>query len=211
LNSKTNSFQLFNLQLETVRFFPKDWETQIAKVVRDYSTAQILDGSSATSREIDLAEPISIRIVDGSSIHTNLRWLFDLYCGELLKFAEKNFGKRLHIAQDLRSAVNLNIIEGRGRRYEWHVDSNPVTGLLFLSTLDERDGGALLFKQHSEEIRIYPKLGMFLCFDATEVPHTVEPLLREVVRISAPMNFYIDPKNQVRPKDLDEYLYQKNK
>jgi hypothetical protein len=114
---------------------------------------------------------------------------------------------------DLVSSVNINC-QRCSERYEWHVDSNPLTGLLFAATLEPEDGGELVFRPDPAssmnddwELRIRPTAGTLYLYDARAAAHSVEPVLRENVRISVPMNFYYPSGQADRPGDLDEYLY----
>ena len=117
-------------------------------------------------------------------------------------------GIDLVMAEDVESSININMVAGIGNRYERHVDSNPVTGLLYLSTLAEEDGGALVFDHPSGlSDRIYPRQGLFVAFDASDTPHYVAPLKRHLARLSVPMNYYRVGETQARPIDLDSYLY----
>ena len=112
---------------------------------------------------------------------------------------------------DLRAATNINATP-RNARYEWHVDSNPLTGLLFATTHDPGEGGQLLFKpdpvarpNESWSLHVSPRAGTLLIFDAREAAHVVTRLNADI-RLSVPMNYYHRGK-QERPEDLDGYLY----
>ena len=48
-------------------------------------------------------------------------------------------------AADERYGVILNVQRGTKMRFECHVDSNPLTGLLFLTDHAEGAGGELVF------------------------------------------------------------------
>lgn len=143
----------------------------------------------------------------GEVIASRIPWLYELYTTKFRDYAEVSVGKRLFPSRDVTSAVNINLLEGIGAAYEWHVDSNPVTGLLFVNTLSEQEGGQLLFRTAKYEIAVTPVKGDYLVFDARVTPHCVTPLACNVVRASIPMNFYNDPWHQVRPNDLNNYLY----
>jgi hypothetical protein len=165
-----------------------------------------LDGRSSTSREPMDALPTRVTVVDGDAIVTTLPWLDSLYRNELARLASDFAGKSVSLAQDSQSAVNINSLEGQGARYERHVDSNPVTGILFATTLTSDEGGELVFESSPDELVIRPEAGMFIVFDARDIVHYVMPLKKHIERLSIPMNFYLPDANQ-RPVDLDRYLY----
>jgi hypothetical protein len=126
-----------------------------------------------------------------------------------LELAQKAVGRELVPSQRERSAININMHDFLGSRYDWHVDSNPVTGLLFASTLRESDGGSLVFDDGDGcETSFCPERGRFLVFDARRTPHTVTPLTRPLCRLSIPMNFFFEDEPEERPADLDAFLYE---
>ena len=113
-------------------------------------------------------------------------------------------------SQLIESGVNLNVLSGPGGRYELHYDSNPLTGLLFVTNHDEASGGQLQFKLNGQDLNLDPRRGTFVTFDARRLPHAVTPLTGDSLRITAPMNFYIEGEDQ-RPAGLDDYLYGENR
>jgi hypothetical protein len=149
-----------------------------------------------------------IRVADGVAVKYHLQWLYDLYAGYLKEFCASKFGTPLYPANLLHTTVNINQLSGRGARYEWHVDSNPVTGLLFVTDAPVGFGGSLVFKPEGGSRSIVrPTAGTFICFDAREIPHCVTALRTNSVRISIPMNYYDSEHDQARPADLDEQIY----
>lgn len=188
---------------------PKNWISQIEKLSLDKGYKTVLRGDGSSSRERRPGAEMLVRVSDGLAISDSLPWLWDLYLYELREFSERSFGRSLFPANRLESAVNVNHLSGTKSRYEWHVDTNPVTGLLFVSTLRAEDGGALVFRNTQARTNriVRPKAGLFICFDAREIEHRVAPLRRPVDRISVPMNYYESIENQPRPDDLDTKIY----
>jgi 2OG-Fe(II) oxygenase superfamily len=205
--SNEQIYQPFDLlQLDLL---PINWLRQIAEVVEKRAQRTLLDGKSSTSREPIGSEVVEVFVVPGDVISVDLPWLYDLYTSALCKLASEAAGHQVYASQDLVSSININVLRGMGSRYEWHVDSNPLTGILYVTShLSSEDGGELLFKRGDEQIAVHPKSGTFIAFDAREIPHTVLPLKKEGVRISIPMNYYDSPERQDRPSDIDSYLYQ---
>lgn len=181
----------------------------IKDISEKYSVKTILDGKSVTSRENSQDCEIPVDVVFGDIISKKIPWLERLYKKQLADFACEVSGNSMTYSNSLKSSININTLTGEGARYEWHVDSNPVTGLLFVTTHMKGEGGELIFRTDNGDIVVYPQAGLFIAFDAREIPHTVMPLIENGKRISVPMNFYIKGKRQVRPDDLDDYLEKK--
>lgn len=202
---KPNWLTVFGVDVSKIVSFPDDWDSQIKAVSSKSSVDTLLDGESDTSLE-GPGTFIPVKVVMGDVVQSRLPWLYNAYAREFLEFSSESFERKLHVCNAVDDAVNINTVYGNGGRYEWHVDTNPVTGLLFVETLSEEEGGALVFKKFDTEFRIIPKRGMFYCFDARNVPHRVEPLKRERTRISVPMNYYLNSRNTGRADELNRYL-----
>ena len=90
-------------------------------------------------------------------------------------------------AADDRYGVVLNVQRGPSMRFECHVDSNPLSGVLFCS--DHRAGGELVVAHDPaaadlESIDrdcsiIRPHAGHLLFFDGRDHPHYARTLLSE--------------------------------
>lgn len=100
------------------------------------------------------------------------------------------------------SGVNVNVLDGSNSRYELHLDSNPLTGVLFFTSHDEKSGGQLVFERDGRRATVNPRAGWFLLFDAREIPHSVTPVNGRRARISAPMNYYFEDDEIERPEAL---------
>ena len=192
---------------------PADWQAQIRQCSNRHSRWQVLDGASVTSREDQFpdATPPRVGVVTGDVIATELTWLDSLYRGKFLELVNTLGDGDFEVCSDIRAGANINATP-RGARYEWHVDSNPMTGLLFATSHSPEDGGQLVFRpdpavrpQEDWELRISPRAGTLLVFDAREAAHVVTQLRAEL-RLSVPMNYYY-VGGQDRPEDLDAYLY----
>lgn len=187
---------------------PPDWQSDILSVVQGHGVDTILTGAGSTSRETRSDRRMHVRVADGVAVKSYLPWLWELYSGYLREFSAAKFGKPLFVANLLHTTININQLMGRGAEYEWHVDSNPVTGLLFVTDTPIGFGGSLVFRPRAAKPSIVrPKAGTFICFDARDIPHRVTPLRTNGVRISVPMNYYDSAIEQVRPLDLDEQIY----
>jgi len=208
----SSRFPIFGFDMSAQ--LPPDWKETVDQCVDEYAVSHTLSGDASTSREkamrtsTPLDVPARALVADGLAVRQSAPWLDELFRGEFLQMANSLGTTCYECAHDVPSGVNINVIPPRSR-YEWHVDSNPLTGLLFLS--EDHNGGDLVFRSGDPSdywtVRVTPVVGKLLLFDAREVAHTVEPLDRGESRISAPMNFYLKGEPQVRPNDLDAYLY----
>lgn len=192
---------------------PTDWVDQVRACTE--ASAQWRRGRSGnvTSREgeFDETEPPEVGVISGDKVARHLPWLADLYAETFLEYANR-FGGPYVVSQDIKSSININHSR-RGMRYEWHVDSNPLTALLYATTHGPGRGGELVFRPDPEveqtagwQVRVAPKAGQLLLFDARRAAHCVTPLL-DPDRISVPMNYYLAAAEQERPQGLDAYLY----
>lgn len=186
--------------------FPSDWQNQIRELSVREGQKIVLDGKHSTSRETDEFKGSSLRLTNGVKISEHIPWLVEAYENVFVELAEKLSGYKLEKSKDLGSAVVINHITGKSNGYERHVDSNPMTGLLFVNSLSKEMGGQLVFDFDDERFEVLPDAGVLLFFDAREVPHYVKPLLSHQDRLSIPMNFYfkdttIEEINRIAPKE----------
>lgn len=184
---------------------PEDWVSQIHAVASSARDA-VLTGDNPTSLE-QSGTSIRYGLVDGLTVADRLPWLDVLYRGKWLDYAAHFMGVSMVASSDARSAININVVAGGGGRYEWHVDSNPCTALLFASSLGVGDGGELVFRRDDTDFVVRPRLGRLLLFDARSTPHAVRRVRRERQRVSVPMNFFIRGDGEKRAESLDAYLY----
>lgn len=198
---------------------PIHWVEEIKGVVSKYAKLVILTSQSVTSRELKNDLKIETLVVDGEVIKEKLPWLYKLYNGYFKELGQKCVSESLVTAKNTLYAVNLNIQKGSRMRYECHVDSNPLQGVLYVTTHKEGTGGELIVSNNidalgEEEIeknseKIFPNCGYIVFFDARKYPHFVKSLINENdERISVTMNFYTqsDPEDS-RPEDLNSHLF----
>ena len=148
-----------------------------------------------------------------------LPWLYELYRGRFLELAGQACPEHVAAAQDDRYGLVLNVQRGTEMRFECHVDSNPLTGLLFCTDQPAGAGGELVFghdpaasdvdavERDCSVIR--PHAGHLIIFDGRHHPHYARPLKSESdVRIVAVMNFYTEScPESTRPPELNRHLY----
>lgn len=200
---------LLSFDLIELGIISKDYFDEIKNIALAFSCRVELDGKSSTSREPNDTDGAEVYVVDGKIIKEKLPQLHAVYENDILSLININLPEKYECSNDLISGININLLNGKGARYEWHVDSNPLTAVLFATTHQGNDGGELIFKLPNEILKVYPKVGTLVLFDAREIPHTVLPLLHSNIRISIPMNYYLNGSPQNRPIDLDGYIYKK--
>jgi hypothetical protein len=173
---------------------------------------------STTSREADRNAVIQAAVVDGVVIKQRLPWLYRLYRTDFLALASRATGQRLLCASNDLYGVNLNVQIGTEMRYECHVDSNPVQGMLYVTAHDAASGGQLIVAncETADSVtsvlencaRIDPRRGLLVFFDARRHSHFVSALTRpDGVRVAAAMNFYTQTCPEARrPADLSRHL-----
>ena len=112
----------------------------------------------------------------------------------------------------------LNVLRGSTMRFECHVDSNPVTGLLFF-TSHPAGGGELVIGHdpagfgietlERDGTTVTPQAGRLIFFDGKAYPHYARTLVSESdVRVVAVMNFYTEScPESTRPRGLNRHLF----
>jgi hypothetical protein len=208
-------------EFDVNEFLPASWRDDISQLVKKYSVERILSATSVTSREVSPDITVPAFIVDGDCIKERMPWLYDLYRGFFRDMGQKCVTEPVSTAKEPVYGVNLNIQRGSKMRYECHVDSNPIQGMLYVTTHPEGTGGELVVSNRPEAVgpediekdcvRIFPKSGHLVFFDARQYPHYVAPLKNDdAVRIAAAMNFYIpSAPEEMRPSDLNKHLFGK--
>jgi hypothetical protein len=173
------------------------------------------------SREAEHVERISRGRVHASQVRESLPWLYRLYRGYFLELAGETCAVRVAPALDDRYGIVLNVQRGTTMRFECHVDSNPLTGLLFCTDHLAGTGGELVFGHDpaASEVEavekdcsvLRPHAGHLIFFDGKNHPHYARPLLAEPhVRIVAVMNFYTEScPESTRPAELNRHLFGK--
>jgi hypothetical protein len=197
---------------------PADWQQDVATVAvnadfREFPRTPIL------SREaVDVAR-ISRGRVHASQVRERLPWLYRFYRGYFLDLASQAHAERVVPALDDRYGIVLNVQRGTSMRFECHVDSNPLTGLLFCTDHQPGTGGDLVFAHDPaasdvEAVEkdcsvLWPHAGQLIFFDGRQYPHYARALVSETdVRIVAVMNFYTDScPESTRPPTLNHHLF----
>jgi 2OG-Fe(II) oxygenase superfamily len=195
---------------------PQGWQRDIDDAAagadfRKYPRTPIL------SREAENVTHIPRGRVRADKVQQCLHWLYKLYRTDFLELAAQACEEPIEAALDDRYGVVLNVQRGNTMRFECHVDSNPITGLLFFT--NHASGGELVVGHDTEAVGvdaveadctvIQPRSGQLIFFDGKTYPHYARPLLSESdVRVVAVMNFYTEScPEATRPLELNRHLF----
>jgi hypothetical protein len=198
---------------------PKRWREDGIAVAERFAAERSLVPTSVTSREDAQVSSIPVLTVGGRRVTEHLPWLYSLYQTRLRDLAQHFSSETVVCATDIRYGVTLNVQRGRAMRYEAHVDSNPIEGLLYFTTHPPGRGGDLrvsnvgdvagLTEIDADMACIYPVAGHVVYFDARHHSHYVTGLVDDGdMRVVAAMNFYTpaSPESS-RPTDLNKHLF----
>jgi len=197
---------------------PGNWRQEIAAAAREadfreFPRTQIL------SREAADVSHISRGRVHAGDVRRDLPWLYKFYRSSFLELAQATCAEPVAPALDDRYGVVLNVQRGTRMRFECHVDSNPLTGLLFCTDHLAGAGGELVFAHDPAAADvdsverdcsvIRPHAGHMIFFDGRLYPHYARVLASESdMRIAAVMNFYTEScPESTRPAELNRPLF----
>lgn len=197
---------------------PRDWQQEIAEVAVG-ADFQRFPRTPILSRETPEIFHISRGRVHASDVRQNLPWLYGFYRSFFLELAQATCAEPVTPALDDRYGMVLNVQRGTEMRFECHVDSNPLTGVLFCTDHLAGAGGELIFgndptapgidavERDCSVIR--PHAGHLIFFDGRQHPHFARPLLADTdVRVVAVMNFYTEScPESTRPPELNRHLF----
>jgi len=197
---------------------PDDWQHD-ARCSADEAEVRPFGRTPVISREADDVQQVVRGRVHADQAASGLPWLRELYRTTFRELGEQATGRKVHAAADERYGTVLNVQRGPRMRFECHVDSNPLTGLLFCTDHGPGAGGELVFG-HDKTARsmagieqlcsvLRPQAGHLIFFDGRERPHYVRALHADGdIRIVAVMNYYTNEcPESTRPPELNRYLY----
>jgi hypothetical protein len=190
-----------------IGLLPAGWDLQVTAVADEYGTLVHLDGNNPDSSEPTDSEGMDYHVVTGDIVAKRLPWLLHLYRSHLTDLASAAVGASLRCADQIKHGININVLKGAQARYEWHVDPNPVSGVLYVTTHHAEEGGGLLLESGDEVCIVQPQAGAFVVFEGGSIRHSVASLAFEQVRISIPLLFYYADQEQRWPDELEAYLY----
>jgi len=214
--------QFSYLKRDVTSILPGGWQRDIGTVAAE-ADFQPFPRTPILSREADDVTHIMRGRVRADAVEEHLPWLCKLYRTDFVELAAEAWGEPIETARDDRYGVVLNVQRGTAMRFECHVDSNPVTGLLFFT--DHPDGGGELVVSHDPDAvgvevlernvlerkgtAIRPQAGQLIFFDGKTYPHYARALSGESgMRVVAVMNFYTEScPESTRPAGLNRHLF----
>jgi hypothetical protein len=195
---------------------PLGWQQEVLSVATD-ADFRGFPRTPVLTREAADVTYIPRGRVHADQVRLRLPWLYELYHGMALELAAQTRTEQVTTARDDRYGVVLNVQRGTSMRFECHIDSNPLTGLLFCT--NHPSGGELIVGHNPSASdmdsieracsRIRPHAGHMIFFDGRMHPHYARPLVMESeVRVLAVMNFYTASyPESTRPDALNRHLY----
>jgi 2OG-Fe(II) oxygenase superfamily len=217
INRTVQTMPMSFVRHDVIDRLPPGWQHDIRQVAaeadfRDYPRTPLL------SREAEDVSHIRRGRVRAHTVQERLPWLYKLYRSDFLELAVEARAETINPAFDDRYGVVLNVQRGKKMRFECHVDSNPVTGILFLT--DHPSGGGELIVAHDpaavgvETVEhdcsvIKPQTGQLIFFDGKTYPHYARALRSgSDMRVVAVMNFYTESfPESTRPQGLNRHLF----
>jgi 2OG-Fe(II) oxygenase superfamily len=194
------------------------WDSEIIGYASEHIHVHKYQANHSTSRENSENKILKAATINGLKILQDIPKLHNLYETQFLDLAAAATGEKVVVANNKIYGINLNIQVGSEMRYECHVDSNPVQGMLYITDHASGEGGELIVANQvnaksiedvdQDCIRINPKRGLLIFFDGRNHSHYVSALTRSSsIRVAAAMNFYTaDFPESDRPFGLTEHL-----
>jgi hypothetical protein len=142
-----------------------------------------------------------LEILDGFVVQEHFPELTQLY-SDVRALAEIIVKAPVVLSPYPRSGINIRVYRQAGSGDGWHYDSNPLSGLLYLTT----GGQPTQFKiTDTTSLDIYPVAGLLLLFDGRRTLHYVPT--GNQLRITCPLNLYY-PHDLERPAYVDRVLFE---
>lgn len=196
---------------------PQGWDGNMRAVAAE-ADFRAYPRTPVLSREAPDVKHITRGRVRADKVREALPWLYRLYRNEFLGLADRAWNEPVKAASDDRYGVVLNVQQGKTMRFECHVDSNPLTGLLFL-TGHPSGGGELAVGNDPAVVGVEaldrdctiipPHAGQLIFFDGKTYAHYARELSSEDdERVVAVMNFYTEScPESTRPQGLNRHLF----
>jgi hypothetical protein len=197
---------------------PPAWQSDIIDFAERNTDNRVITPVSVTSRERSASIALPVHFIGGIAVSRRFPWLRDMYYGSFREAVQLVCSESVLPARNVNIGINLNMQRGNDERYECHVDSCPLTVLLYATDHPVGTGGDLMVAncgdvRGREEVdadatRVHPVAGHLIAFDARHFTHYVAPL-RDAgeVRIVIAMSYYTPScPEELRPVDLDPHL-----
>lgn len=123
---------------------PGHWQQAVRRAANE-AEVRPFGRTPVISREADDVQEVVRGRVHADQVASDLPWLCELYRGAFRELGQQAIGCPVYAAADARYGTVLNVQHGTRMRFECHVDSNPLTGLLFCTDHGSGTGGELVF------------------------------------------------------------------
>ncbi|GAB2814067.1 hypothetical protein GCM10022221_09860 [Actinocorallia aurea] len=206
--------------VDVIGLLPDGWATQMTGLATRSADIRRYPLTPHLTRESPSFEGgVHRGRVRADAVERDLPWLLELYRGAFRGLAEEIAGEPVQAARDPRYRVVLNVMSSPDMRFECHVDSNPLTGLLFCTAHPPGTGGEFAIA-HDADARgpagidrnctaLNPRAGRLVFFDGRRNPHYARALHAPGLRVTAVMNYYTAsaPEETTRPPGLNTHLF----
>lgn len=180
---------------------PDRWHEDLVEIACGHAQTKTAKRRSKTSREDVDVPGVPVSTVEGAVLRPLVPWLFELYGNQFRQLAQRVSGEPVVVSTRDRTALNLNLQRGSSERGKAHVDSNPLGGVLYVTSHPPGSGGELAVARNEEAVGveeieassalISPVAGHLVLFDARRHPHFVRPLKDEgEIRVVATLDYY---------------------
>lgn len=154
-------------------------------------------------------EGLRYSVVDGLQIEEHAPYLSQWIREVIPAYASALVGEALRVSPDVRTAINVNLVEGVGGMYELHTDPCPWSALIFCS--GSHTGGeweAAPYGMGGDvTLSVAPRAGSLLVFRG-DIPHAVRPLRLPERRVSIPVALYPQGTDRIeRDPALDAHIF----
>jgi hypothetical protein len=197
---------------------PAGWQQSILDLVDQELKTKVIRPCSITSRETSSDIEIPTHIVDSVTVAQSLPWIGELYAGLFRDLAQRLTSEQVTVSTNIHRGPRIQVQRGAEERYECHVDTCPMTGLLYVTDHPKGTGGELIVANGGDvkgqenvdrdATCIHPVAGHLVFCDARSHTHYVRPLRNpEDIRVVVPMIFFTPScPEDMRPADLDRHL-----
>lgn len=178
----------------------------LIKEISDVAGTDIVKkGISVGSLEGEETAGLDYRVTTGRSIRPH-RAVWNYITKDLMAIISRCLALELELDNNPNSCVTINHLFP-GKRYELHVDTNPLTALLFVNTLPPQAYGQFEAVYKDEHIFFRSIAGRCLVFDGREIPHRVTTVAEGFERISMPISLHQMGTPYARDESLDGDLF----
>lgn len=181
---------------------------EIQAAIEGFGREVVKSGVGPGSLEGDDTAGLDYVVMTATAIREHLPKLWDAYTDtDRVSLVSALVGEAVTY-KETDDGINLNYVRV-GKRYELHVDSEPYTALVFVTALEENDGGKLVvYRRRSDTLpaaAFTPSTGRAILFDGSITPHGVTPTQK--LRISMPLVYRPLRLGDEERQGTDGYLY----